>query len=301
MSSDQTNFHFSQLQSGLQSRSIVAPLPSSVRPWQAVYLLSGGLSITTSHAHRRSEIQIVEAPAFICWPTEDQHAFRLLAGSSGVQLALGEMFLVTVLGKRPEAAELRDMASRFLVVPLNDFPESEARIRAALGEISQEHNEGAAGQFLVIEAQLRCLIVQVWRHALSPEEQVHAPGQQTAILRKFRQLVETHFHDRWRVADYAAALNITTDRLHNIATQTLNKTPIELIHDRTQREAKALLTRTNMTLDQIAADLSFKTTPQFNAFFRKLEGVPPGRFRAQAAKGATDAAMTAPLDLGEWP
>ena len=197
--------------------------------------------------------------------------------------------------------ELREMVREFAALPLANLRELEGRITSALSEIAREHQRAESGQLVIIEAQLRCLVIHLWRHTHRTNETSASSGPQTILLRRFRRLVETHYRDRWRVRDYASALNTTPDRLHNIATQTLQRTPLALIHDRCHREARALLTRTNMSLDQIAAHLNFKTTPQFSSFFRKQEGMPPGKYRSHAAAAESEVPAQLDIEFSDWP
>lgn len=301
MKQETSDYFFVGLQAGLQSRALVSPLPTSLRPWQCVFLQSGSLLINDLSDPACDQSQILEAPALVYWPAETKLELHLLAGSTGVHLALGEFFLVSVLGKRPEANELRDAILNFATLPLHDKSQTQNRITAILSEIAFEHESENPGQLLFIEAQLRCVIVHLWRHAQTAYEASSSTAQQTLFLRKFRQLVEAQFHDRWRVSDYASALNITTDRLHNIVTRALNKTPLELIHERSHREARNLLRRTNMTLDQMAAYLGYPSTPQFSAFFRNLEGKPPGKYRADILASPDGTAKVESIDLSDWP
>lgn len=298
---DHSNYFVTAIQAGLQSRAVVTPLPDVLRPWQCIFLQSGSIKIDTPQERGESGQQIWTAPAILYWPFEAKPSLLLSAGSTGVHLALEEMFLISVIGKRPEAQDLREAALTFSTISLEDKPLALERINAALGEIALELEGDRSGQLLIIEAQLRCLLIQLWRHTEQPEKDPGTKGLQLSILRKFRQLVETHFHDRWGVANYAEALNITADRLHNIATQTLQKTPLELIHERSHREARALLTRTNMTLDQIAEHLNFKSTQQFSAFFRKFEKMPPGKFRSLSLGHPESQNTPQPLGFGDWP
>jgi len=209
--------------------------------------------------------------------------------------------LVAVLGKRPEAIEMREAVLNLVTLPLEEKSDVARRIQVILDEIASEQLRSSAGQLLVIEAQLRCLLVHLWRHAQQTEEAAQSAGQRSITLRRFRHLVETNFHSRWRVSDYAEALNMTTDRLHDAATRILGKSPLELIHDRTYREAKSLLSRSNLTLDQIAAQLGFKTTPQFSAFFRKRQGIPPATFRRLVTANSDDRSIGENVDFSDWP
>ncbi len=293
--------HLAGLQSSLQRRFVRSPLPAKSNPWQLVYLRSGTLQHQVLDDPDQHREVILDAPCIVCWRAEPERSVFLHAGSSGVHLAAGEAFLVSALGNRPESYELADMLRGFVSLTLHDMPDQGDRITRALSEISYEQSQQGAGQLVVIEAQLRCLLVHLWRQNNKNIEAAETAGPQLALLRQFRQLVESHFRQRLKVSDYALALNITPDRLHSITVETLERTPLALIHDRCHLEARALLTRTNLSLDQIAADLSFKSTPQFSAFFRKMEGTPPGKFRAMATANNTDAQGQQELDFSDWP
>jgi AraC family transcriptional activator of pobA len=295
------NLHVSGLRSGLQSRFVLSPLPSTTRPWQLVYLQSGSLLVQM--ADDPGEVPPMEfvAPAIVSWPAEPLRQVVLPAGSAGIHLTVADSFLNGVLGNRPETSEVRDMTRGFTSLPLDDLPDQGTRLTQALSEIAMELEAAASGHVVVIEAQLRCVLIYLWRQSYKTSETSAAYGPQAILLRRFRQLVEIHYRQRWKVADYASALNTTSDRLHNIATQVLNRTPLNLIHDRSHHEARALLTRTNMSLDQIAAHLNFKTTPQFSSFFRKLEGVPPGKYRMTAAQNKADPVTAKEEEFSDWP
>ncbi len=241
------------------------------------------------------------APAILCLPLDPGRRLRLLAGSSGATLSVNDMAMTTALGNRPEAFQLRRMVEGRITLSLADRPVEHADIARAMAAIEAEALRAAPGQQIIIEAQLRILLVLLWRHAFGSSEITAHEGPQTFLLRRFRQLVEAHFRDRWRVSDYAATLNITADRLHDLTTRLLNRSPRALVQERSQREARALLMRSNMTLDQIAAYLGFKSAAQFSAFFAKLQGVPPGRFRAEALDRQARNAVEPEAGFTDWP
>ncbi|MCC1491325.1 AraC family transcriptional regulator [Cognatishimia sp. F0-27] len=244
---------------------------------------------------------VLEAPALVCLPDDARQRIKLLAGSSGAHLAIDGLAMANVLGNRPEAVELRVMLREPIALPLGEFPEQDLQITQAVHTIGLEAQRRAPGRLVIIEAQLRCLLIHLWRHSYDADAVPVESGPRNNVLWRFRQLVEINFRSRWRVTDYANALGTTTDRLHNMTTQQLKRTPLQLIHERTHREAKALLTRSNMTLDQIAAYLGFKASAQFSAFFRKLEGVPPGQFRLDDAVRQAEPVIEQTANFTDWP
>lgn len=298
---DDGQFFLTNLQSGLQTRIVVAPSSGSTRFWQIVYLQSGTVEIASSGRDGAAVISRIDAPGLLCQPVTAHRQIRLLAGSSGVHLAVDEFGMAAALGSKPEAVELRMMVSDLAALSLMGQADHEAHVIHALNAIGWELDRQSPGQITVIEAQLRCLLVHLWRNSHRADQALAPGGSQTVLLRRFRQLVETHFRNRWRVSDYAAALGTTTDRLHNLTTQSLQRAPIALIHERSLREAKALLTRSNMTLEQVAAYLGFNTSAQFSAFFRKHEKEPPGRYRALHAIRQADRSAVRDPNFTDWP
>ena len=113
-------------------------------------------------------------------------------------------------------------------------------------------------------------------------------------------MLEAQFRNRWRVLDYADALGTTTDRLHDITTSALQRTPLSLIHERSLFEAKALLRRSNMTIEQVANYLGFQSAAQFSNFFQHGSGERPGRYR-KIARSQRDDRAPVPEHLTDWP
>lgn len=301
MTQTDSHFFFDRLKSGLQDRIVVAPRAATNRWWQIIHVQSGAAKILRPGMEALQEADTMEAPALVCLPDNAQRQVKLLAGSSGVQLALDGPGMANVLGNRPEAVELRVMLRDMVALSLDAHPEQGMQVAQAVNTIGIEAHRRAPGHLVMIEAQLRCLLIQLWRHSYNAADVPREYRPRDSVLWRFRQLVEINFRSRWRVSDYANALGTTPDRLHNLATQSLTRTPQQLIHERTQREAKALLTRSNMTLDQIAAYLGFKTSAQFSAFFRKLEGIPPGRYRLEHSARQAEPAVAQTAGFPDWP
>lgn len=298
---DQARFFIATQQSGLQDRIIVAPYARTGGSWQLIHLQSGTLELTVAGPQGTEVLMQMTAPAFLCQPVKPLQSIKLLAGSSGVHFAVDEIGMFAAVGSRPEAVELRMMISDTATLSFQDYQDEELLIARSMNGIAFEIAGGQPGRQTIIEAELRCLLVRLWRSSHKAGHTVSSDGPQTILLRKFRQLVEAQYRKRWRVQDYATALGTTPDRLHNVATKSLGRTPLNLIHDRSQSEAKALLTRSNMTVEQIAAYLGFSSAAQFSAFFRKQEGQPPGRYRIVHSSSQQEVTNPSTTSLVDWP
>ena len=294
-------YFYSELASGLQERVIVTPFSPADRAWHLLYLQAGAIIVQDASGHDSTIAQTLKAPFLLCLPSNKNRQLKLLAGSSGTQIYINEIGMAAVLGSRPEAVELRVMVDTPILLPLDQQHQIENQILQSLSAVAAEIDQKSPGYIVIMEAQLRTLIVHLWRRAYHTKETLLRDGPQTLLLRQFRQLVEIHYRDRWRVSDYASALNTTSDRLHDIAKRSLRRAPLDLIHERSHREAKALLTRSNMNLDQIAAFLGFKTTAQFSTFFRKLEGMPPGKYRVSNVTREIELSLEQDGKFDDWP
>ncbi len=86
------------------------------------------------------------------------------------------------------------------------------------------------------------------------------------------------------VAELAERLHMSEKQLTRIVRHEYRTTPKELIDSIKIRQAKKLLTESDMTLDQISETLGFSCHNNFNRFFKRVEGLPPGVFRHSKGK-----------------
>jgi len=99
------------------------------------------------------------------------------------------------------------------------------------------------------------------------------------ILRKFKQLVEAR-HTTWHQASaYAGALHVTPDHLNRVVKSLVGKTAKEYIQSRIVLSAKRMIYFTDLSAKEIGFQLGFSEPANFSAFFKKLTGISPSRFR----------------------
>ncbi|MGR3587807.1 MAG: helix-turn-helix domain-containing protein [Paracoccaceae bacterium] len=289
-------FHAEVIQCGLQDRVLGGLVDLHVRSWWVILLDSGQAVIT-----REDGSTTVTGPALLWLPWDRSQRIRAKAGTVGGHLVMGETALANAIGVKPEAADLRVLASRAIHLPFEERAALHRDIAACFDLILREAAGNAPGSATVIEAQVRVMLVMLWRHAARPDDLRQAGASTSLILQQFRQTLETHFRDRWTVARYADALNTSTDRLHDICQRTLGKPPLRLIHERLGYEAQVLLERSSMTLDQIAEFLGFRSAAHFSSFFKSLRGIPPGAWRRQARSAEDKQGPRVSQSYADWP
>ena len=258
----------------------------------AIYLDGGELTVERENAARR-----IFAPCLVWMPFDRRHKLRARAGSSGGYMIIGEATLTASIGRRAEAADLRMLASNMVHLGLEGRRAVSRDAARCLDIILREANEGEPGAEAVIEAQVKMLLILLWRHSAAPSGDLMPPGAaSSAVLMRFRQSVETHFRDRWTVARHARELGVSPDRLHDACVRALARPPRQLIRERLNHEAQLLLERSSQTIDQIAAHLGFRSASQFSAFFRTINTMPPGAYRSAVRRHETE-----PASFADWP
>ena len=99
------------------------------------------------------------------------------------------------------------------------------------------------------------------------------------FLRKFSQLVETHFYQNHAVADYASLLHTTSKNLTKKINLAGLKSPSQIIKDRILLEAKRYLTHTNYSVKEVAYKLGYEDEAYFNRLFSSYSKATPSQFR----------------------
>lgn len=248
-----------------------------------------------------SEVEVM-APAFIWRPPEcADERFYLCAGSTCEQVILDDIALTNAIGHNPEAVALRVFSVQAGIHSLDNAVDLHGDLARCIKAISLEFASKRPGWETIIEAQIRVMLVLLWREFHVGDTDRPAVATRALILLRFRQSVEAHFRDRWTVTQHAASLNVSVDRLHAICTDTLGKSPQQLIHQRLAHEARLLLERSEMTLDQLSVYLGFKNSPQFNVFCKLHHGVPPGQYRRSFRQDSSVEGVVSRASYADWP
>lgn len=268
-----------------------AALPLS----RCVHLASGRAMLW----HADGELPL-RAGELVWLPPGQARALRVEAGASGFSLGVSDALLAAAAGDRPDAAPLRLVAGRRVLVTDAEPALREELVRS-LQAMAAESRGGAAVSRPYLAAHLTLVLVMLWRLTSHTQADVPASGGSDARLRRFRHLVEAQFRSHWPVARYAAELAISADRLHDLCVQALGRTPLALVHQRVVREACSLLAGTDLAVERIATDLGFGSGSHFNRFFRRWAGVPPGQWRRQARAQAATGRPAGPASYADWP
>ena len=260
-------------------------------------LLTGG----SGEIRGGKEAILLSAPALAWLPVEAGHHLRVSAGAQGHIVWLSDQLANNALGDHAESAQLRYLIDRPVVANQFDKPDVIVELEHCLAAIERETRESEGGSWVYLSAQIAVILVHCWRLSGLEEVSRHGHSTNSTTLLKFRNLVEIHFRDHWTIAQYAKALGIPHDRLHDVCRRTLGRTPLQLVHERLAHEATRRLVRSGFTIEQVAADLGFKTTTYFSRFFSRETGVSPGRYRNETTSSRPSLSHLRSDSYADWP
>lgn len=109
---------------------------------------------------------------------------------------------------------------------------------------------------------------------------VNQYSRKQVLCHRFMQLVRECSMKQHQVAFYAGELCITPRYLHQITVEYLGgKTPKQLIDEQLVAEIKVLLNKPELSVTEIAEQLSFADQSYLTRFFKKSTGMSPKEFR----------------------
>lgn len=92
------------------------------------------------------------------------------------------------------------------------------------------------------------------------------------MIRQFYVLVDNHFREKKMVQEYADLLHRSPKTLTNLFSAYQLPSPLRIIHERLEAEAKRLLLYTSKNAKEIAGILGFEDLSAFSRFFKNMTG-----------------------------
>ncbi|NOU59523.1 AraC family transcriptional regulator [Marinifilum caeruleilacunae] len=155
---------------------------------------------------------------------------------------------------------------------------SNHKIQQTLDEMYVESKMEKKGRDKILRALLEVLLIRV-RRIYEPALKLEAPNHLSYQLRKLEALIDKHYKEYKQLTEYADLMHISAKHLNSLCKKGLNKTVLNLIHERTLIEAKRLLLFTNNTISEIAYELGFADKSYFMRFFKKHTSLTADAFR----------------------
>lgn len=159
-------------------------------------------------------------------------------------------------------------------------PKSYLDIKHTIDLLATEHRR-VDSSLPICQSLLHILLQQVQR---SIDTQSERPVSKKYLItyKNFKKLLDADFADNHTAGAYAARLNITQHQLNYVTKRVTGKTATDVIRARSMLEAKRLLTFTDYTVSEVAAQLNYFDGSYFAKLFKAEAGMAPTAFKASA-------------------
>lgn len=212
-------------------------------------------------------------------PPGDVHAFAFQRGTEGWVTTLAAELLDEILSG---VGDVRRALGHAFVVTMPD----DARLLMA--GIAREFVGRGPARALLLRGLASTLLGLAARHAPAIGDDDNRLTE-SHLFARFQSLLEAHFAEHWRVADYARALAISATHLSRITRAATGRPASALIDERLMREARRYLVYTNQPVASITYALGFNDPAYFSRVFSRVTGLSPTAFRHQVAQPQSSA------------
>lgn len=245
--------------------------------FQVLFLLSG-----TVRAELDDTLHECTGPTAMTIHPRVAHGFQFSPDTVGFVLTVDQSVVTSV---RSQLNPVTDLFSRLflrpLVIPLQDAPETTARMTSLLDQLLKEFAWPMAGHTLVLEWLARCVLVLLARCETDTRTADVSGRNDFVLFERFRELVENHYMEQWHVRQFAERLHVTPPRLNRLCLKFSGQSAFDMVQHRLILEAKRKITYLPARIADIAYELGFHDPAYFSRLFKRLTGLTPKAFRQQ--------------------
>ncbi len=160
--------------------------------------------------------------------------------------------------------------------------ETARHVRNLFQRMLQDYTHHGLNDPAVIQSYLLAALCEVAR-IYKPLPQSPQDAAVT-ITNRFKQLLVTSVRFRHDVAEYAGELSITPNHLAKTVKAVTGKAPTYWINEAIIREAKVLLSQSDMPVNAVAGEIGFDDPSYFARLFKRHVRVTPSAFRKKIEK-----------------
>jgi AraC family transcriptional activator of pobA len=155
-----------------------------------------------------------------------------------------------------------------------------AEFAGLISQMEREIRAAALAHSELLVSYLKVFLIKATR--LKLDQQQASPGGAPGIppvLQQLRDLIEAHYREKHRPADYALLLHMTPKTLGQLVKIHFGRTLTELIRERLLKHAKWQLLHTLRPVKEIAHEVGFEDELYFSRLFHRATGCSPTAFR----------------------
>ncbi|MEK3738494.1 MULTISPECIES: helix-turn-helix transcriptional regulator [Paenibacillus] len=265
----------------------------SETPWKHVERVMGnyeliiGVNETVYLSEENKQFEVGPDEALLLMPNRTHVGYR--ESRPGVKFywfhfeLTNEGLLLSEEEMKPEAEKIFSRTQRLwsvhdLYLPQIIKIEHSDRIHILANQILHVANSGYL-TYSSVNYLLTSLLIELSEHALQPFASKLIRAQQDVTFVKITEWTRIHASEPLTVAIIADKFNYNKDYLARLFKQHTSMGPLEYIHSVRVTKAKELLTRTALSVREIATETGFTDDKYFMRLFRKYENMTPTQYR----------------------
>ena len=132
----------------------------------------------------------------------------------------------------------------------------------------------------VLQLLTRLFFVMVGWFVRASAESDETQHRENEVMMQFLQLVKVHYREHHEVGFYADKMNMSAKYMTTLIKKASGKSALQWIEDYVILDAKAQLSSTVNTIQQITFDLNFPSQSLFGRYFKRAVGMSPSEYRA---------------------
>ncbi len=223
------------------------------------------------------EYQINPGSLFFISPGQ-LHFFEEWKPVTGGSIMFTEEFYLLNYLDKDKLFELSFLDNFYGHPVLRPDKKSFAEIQHTINQITKEKKRKDYSASMS-QALLHILLLQIQR-CFDAQAGSKVSKKNIVLYKKFKNLIDKNFTDNRSVSEYASQLAITQHHLNAVAKEVTGKTATEVIRTRSILEAKRLLSFTDHSISEIAADLGYFDSSYFAKIFKTETGMSPVEFKS---------------------
>jgi len=137
----------------------------------------------------------------------------------------------------------------------------------------------------IVSSFLRTLLLMICEELIQHEDMQSTNRQSTThdkeLFNEFLQILSQQKQKRQHVSFYAEKLHITPKYLSTVVRRVSGKTAIRWINENVMNDSYRLLTKSDLSVKEIANELGFPNASFFGQYFREQAGMTPVKYRTE--------------------
>ncbi len=168
--------------------------------------------------------------------------------------------------------------------PLFPLGEKTEKIGASIRRIFEYLSQEKAGMECAVYSIFLDIISSLMSFDKSPFL-IRETAEENTLMVGLKDYIDTHYMENFNLDDLASLFHLSKYHLVREFSHFYSLSPMAYLEERRIREAKYLLSSTDLSITVIAQTLAFSSSSYFSQRFRLLTGVTPHEYRKRKVQG----------------